>query len=198
MDHEVVRALKLLTDADRLRLCAELAARPAPAEGLAAALGLPLRAVARNLRLLESEGLVDRLPGPAYRLRIARLGELGRALDELSQVPGQAEDPGSLGAGPPASAAEQKVLRAFLVEGRLTSIPAQHSKRLVLLRYIAERTFQEPRGYPEKEVNQLLAHFQPDVASLRRYLVDEHFMAREGGVYRLRPVEDWPPRDRQD
>jgi hypothetical protein len=84
------------------------------------------------------------------------------------------------------------VLRAFLEDGRLTSIPAQGKKRLVILLYIAETVFTEARAYPEKEVNQRLALLHPDVASLRRYLVDLRFMSRERGVYRLNPMEAWP------
>ena len=37
--------------------------------------------------------------------------------------------------------------------------------------------------YREAEVNQALRAFHPDVAALRRYLVDEGFMQREQGVY---------------
>jgi hypothetical protein len=38
----------------------------------------------------------------------------------------------------------------------------------------------------------LLALRHGDVASLRRYLVDEGFMSRERSVYRLRPQAEWP------
>ncbi|MBA3435060.1 MAG: DUF2087 domain-containing protein, partial [Chloroflexi bacterium] len=41
-------------------------------------------------------------------------------------------------------------------------------------------------------VNQRLAVLHPDVASLRRYLVDHGFMQREAGIYRLRPEAEWP------
>jgi len=61
-----------------------------------------------------------------------------------------------------------------------------------VLRYLAETVFPEEREYPEKEINQLLAVHHPDVASLRRYLVDEGFMSRAAGMYRRRPREEWP------
>ena len=83
------------------------------------------------------------------------------------------------------------MLRAFFDGDRLVSIPAQHAKRLVVLRYLAETVFERKRKYPEKEVNQLLAVRNPDAASLRRYLVDEGFMTRKNSVYRLRPSR-WP------
>ena len=53
----------------------------------------------------------------------------------------------------------------------------------MILRWLLERCFAEDRPYPEKEVNQRLALHHPDVASLRRYLVDEGYLAREAGVY---------------
>jgi hypothetical protein len=85
-----------------------------------------------------------------------------------------------------------RVLHSFFEGGRLLSIPAQHSKRLIVLRYLAETVFEEGRNYPEKEVNQLLALRHPDVASLRRYQIDEGFMDRAAGIYRLRDRADWP------
>ena len=78
-----------------------------------------------------------------------------------------------------ASAEEARMLRAFFDGDRLVSIPAQHSKRLTVLRCLAETVFERKRKYPEKEVNQLLAVRNPDAASLRRYLVDEGFMTRK-------------------
>ena len=51
------------------------------------------------------------------------------------------------------------------------------------LGYVARR-FDESRDYEEREVNELLAGFHYDTASLRRYLVDEGMLEREAGVYR--------------
>jgi hypothetical protein len=81
---------------------------------------------------------------------------------------------------------EARTLRAFLVDGRLVSIPAQEKRRQVILRFLLERVFTEDRGYPEQEVNQRLALFHPDVAALRRYLVEGRFVDREAGIYRRR------------
>ena len=92
------------------------------------------------------------------------------------------DSPGPDGAARPAN--EAKVLRAFFRDDRLVTIPARAKKRAIVLRYLLERCFVEDRSYPEKEVNQRLAVFHPDVAALRRYLVDEGLVTREAGLYR--------------
>ena len=85
--------------------------------------------------------------------------------------------------------AREKVERAFLREGRLVSIPAKPSKRDLLLPVILDRCFPEDRDYEEKEVNMRLALLHPDVAALRRFLVDGRWMTREAGIYRrARPM----------
>jgi Uncharacterized protein conserved in bacteria len=79
---------------------------------------------------------------------------------------------------------EDKVIWAFIRDNRLVSIPAQDKKRRVVLRFLVERCFVEDRAYPEKEVNQRLALYHPDVAALRRYLVEAGLMTRQAGEYR--------------
>jgi hypothetical protein len=79
---------------------------------------------------------------------------------------------------------EEKVVRAFLRDGRLVSIPAKPRKRDLLLPVILDRCFPEDRDYEEREVNMRLALLHPDVAALRRYLVDGRLMTREAGIYR--------------
>lgn len=71
---------------------------------------------------------------------------------------------------------------SFVRGGRLASIPAQQSKRRVVLEHLV-RVFEAGVRYPEREVNALLAVWHPDTAALRRYLVDEGLLTREAGVY---------------
>lgn len=75
------------------------------------------------------------------------------------------------------------LLARFLAEdGRLRSIPSKRTKRLVVLDHVAQ-AFEPGKTYPEAEVNEVLGSFHPDFAALRRYLVDEEFLTRDGGVY---------------
>ena len=95
------------------------------------------------------------------------------------------------GAGLRKLSPEEKVLRAFVRDGRLVSIPAKPSKRDLLLPWLLETCFPEDRDYEEKEVNMRLALLHPDVSALRRYLIDARLMTRDAGIYRRAR----PPRD---
>jgi hypothetical protein len=96
----------------------------------------------------------------------------------------------------------EKVIRAFVKDGRLVSIPAKPSKRDLLLPWILDQAFPEDRDYEEKEVNMRLALLHPDVSALRRYLIDAGLMTRDQGIYRRAapmaadvPAPDpWPER----
>lgn len=196
MDTQLLTSLKALSDASRLRIVGVLAAGKRMAvEDLAATLDLTPGTVVHHLNRLRAAGLVESRPRPPYvdySLRLERLAEIGAALGKMSheqELAGEALDAPMVGW---ATGRAGRVLHSFFEGGRLLSIPAQHSKRLVVLRYLAETVFDGGREYPEKEVNQLLALRHPDVASLRRHLVDEGFMQRDAGVYRLREQADWP------
>ena len=88
---------------------------------------------------------------------------------------------------------EQKVLRAFVRDGRLVRMPARERKKRVILRFLLDRVFPTDEPVDERDVNMRLAIWNPDVSSLRRYLVDAGLVSREGMVYRR--VTPAPPRD---
>jgi hypothetical protein len=195
VDTNLLTALKALSDASRLRIVGLLAdGRRMSVEQLAAALGLTPGTVVHHLNRLRDADLVESRPRPPYMdysLKLGRLDAIGAALHKIAREQSGATDSDAL-APSWATVADMRVLRAFFEDDRLVSIPVQRSKRLVVLRHLAETTFERKRKYPEKEVNQRLAVRNPDAASLRRYLVDEGFMSRKQSVYRLRPRKEWP------
>ena len=73
-------------------------------------------------------------------------------------------------------------LRAFVKDGRITTLPAKRTRRLLLLEQIAQ-AFEPGVQYPERQVNAALRVLFDDHAALRRYLVDEGYMSRDSGVY---------------
>lgn len=187
MDRALIGSLKTLTDLTRLRVIGALAVGDASVDELAERVGASRSAVDHHLARLRRAGLVETTgewPRARYHLQRERLAELGRRLDQLEGQAGEAPVDGIPPPGRELSADESRILSGFFEDGRLATIPAQASKRLVVLRYLRDRSFPEDRDYPEKEVNQRLAVFHPDPASLRRYLVDTGLMTRAAGVYR--------------
>jgi DNA-binding transcriptional ArsR family regulator len=199
MDPDLLVALKALSDASRLRIVGVLAeGKPISVEDLAKRLSLSPGTVVHHLNRLRAAQLVEstpRRPYMDYSLRLERLAQIGADLSKIAHE--QAGDAAPADAPEWATAEEARILRSFYTGEQLTSIPAQRSKRMVVLHQLAETVLERKHRYPEKEVNQRLGAVYPDPASLRRYLVDEGFMARKNGEYRLRPRQDWPRTQRQ-
>jgi hypothetical protein len=78
--------------------------------------------------------------------------------------------------------ADEAVIRTFMRDGRITSMPAKRAKRLVLLDHVA-RQFEVGVHYSELEVNAVLREVYDDYVALRRYLIDEGFLDRDHGEY---------------
>lgn len=161
----------LLADPVRLKVVAALALGAGSIEAVAEASGLTLKEVALAARRLSRAGLVHR-DGHLLALHAEHFAAAARAAAEAAPAPEPLSD----------DPAEDAVLSAFVRDGRLLSIPAHRGKRLVVLDHLA-RVFEPGVRYPEREVNVLLAVWHPDVAALRRYLVDEGMLTREAGVY---------------
>jgi hypothetical protein len=187
-----IAALKTLTDPTRLRIAGYLADKPATLDDVAAGIGGRRGDLVRHIGLLRDAGVIGDDESGRLVLRQDTLIALGRELDAMHRAAEHRAD-AAFAAGEGVDPADAKVLRAFIVDGRLASIPATEKKRLVVLRYLCQQCFTEDRPYPEKEVNQRLALFHPDVASLRRHMVDAGLMTREAGEYR-RGVELLAPR----
>jgi hypothetical protein len=170
---DAASVLALLVAGDRLPVVAALVLGAQTIDDIAARTDVPPRDVLRVLTRLESAGLAS-VDGVRWSLHVDVLREVvtghrwpaEHASTEITD-------------SPPEQAA---VLRAFFRNGRLVRLPAQRTKRLVVLDRLA-RDFEPGVRYLEVDVNQLLLAYYPDYAALRRYLVEEGYLARENGVY---------------
>ena len=80
---------------------------------------------------------------------------------------------------------EGHVLRSFIRDGRLASIPARDRKKLVVYRYLLDHVLPDPDELvAERDLNMRLALWFPDVATIRRALVDLRLAERAEMVYR--------------
>jgi hypothetical protein len=159
----------LLADEQRLRVVAAIALGARTIEAAAAGADTDLATVQSVLPRLVSAGLVEQRDGLRVSLEALRAAARDR--------PARQRDL------PDATANQQRVLRNFVEDGRLMRLPARQGQRRVILEYVAGR-FDTDRQYAEAEVNELLAPLHDDHVALRRYLVDEGLLERQGGVYR--------------
>lgn len=165
----------LLAEDDRLQVVAALVLGAGTAVDVADVTRLEARRVVQALERLAGAGLVvTDEDGKSLRVRTEAFKEAARS----AAAARPSVDPTDLGA----TDEQAEVLRNFLVDGRLTRIPAQRAKRRVVLDFLAQQ-FEPGRAYPERDVNMKLGLYHADYAALRRYLVDEEFLERRDGFY---------------
>lgn len=166
----------LLADDARRRVVAALVLGAGDLADVLRQTGLDARSGGTAVTRLVGSGLVTRAEDGALHL----LGEAFRlAARAAASSRGTAGDAGEHADAAPE---EVKVLRAFVRDGRILSIPATRSKRLVLLELLAQE-FEPGRHYSEQMVNLMLGKWHADTAALRRYLVDEGYLDRAEGRY---------------
>jgi hypothetical protein len=163
----------LLADDGRRRVFAALVLGATDVDAVRRATALDARAAGKALQRFVDTGLVVRSDEGELHLLAEAFPLATRAEAERAPVSTEHAD---------APADVARVLRVFVRDGRLVSIPAVHAKRLVVLDWLAQR-FEPGRRYTEEMVNLVIARVHPDTAALRRYLVDDGFMSREHGVY---------------
>lgn len=161
----------LLAEEDRLRVYAAVVLGAPGPTAIEAATGLPARTVAAAVRRLQQGGLLVVTDG-VLRADVEIFKDSVRA---HAAAPAQSEpmDP---------DRQRDQILRTFVVDGRLSKMPAAHGKRIVVLQHIAS-SFEPGVRYPEKEVNAVLRAWFDDYAALRRYLVDSDLLSRADGHY---------------
>ena len=71
-----------------------------------------------------------------------------------------------------------RIEQFFSPDGRLISIPARMSKRIAVLERIS-LSLDADTQYPEKQLNEILAGFHPDTASLRRHMIEHGILRRD-------------------
>lgn len=177
MSEELVTFFKALADSNRLRIVGLLAEKSYSVEELAALLQLKPSTISHHLAKLSEAGLVQSRAESyysVYRLDRSMLESKAQSIfsnEELSSVAAEVD----------ADAYDQKVIKDFTKrDGSLKTIPAQRKKLEAILRYVVN-AFEIGKRYSEKRVNDILAQYHEDTATLRRELIGYGLMNREGG-----------------
>ena len=164
-----VDLLKLLLDETRLAIVGSVAVQPRELDDLASQLPVKRADLERQVSQLVATGLLTRADGQ-LSLDVKAVQSLKQSLF-ARPTPPQPETP------------DEQVLATFTQDGRIVQLPAQQSKRIVVLRWLADQ-LPPGRAYTEPEINELLDGHSEDYATLRRYLVDWGLLTRDHGVYR--------------
>jgi len=174
---ELVTVFKALADSSRLKIVGLLAQQPYTVEQLAAMLELKASTISHHLAKLSEVGLVSaRAEGyySVYQLEKAALSSNMQRIFSTDQM-------ATVTADVDLDAFDRKVVNDYLLpDGHLKTIPAQQKKLEAVLRYVV-KSFEPGTRYSEKQVNEILARFHADTASLRRELVGYNLLEREGG-----------------
>jgi len=178
-DEQLLMFFKALADSNRLKIVGLLSQQPYSVEQLAAFLNLRPPTVSHHLKLLSEAGLVSVRAESYYNVYQLEPGMLEKI---AGQLVAQDKLP-SMAAEVDLQAYDRMVLRNLLQpDGRLKVIPAQRKKREVILRHIL-KSFQPGVHYTEKQVNEILARFHDDTATLRREMIVYKMMKRSEGEY---------------
>jgi len=177
MSEELVTFFKALADSNRLKIVGLLAEKPYSVEELAALLKLKPPTVSHHLAKLLEAGLVKSRAESYYSVYLldqAVLESKARSMfsqKELSSVASEVD----------ADAYDKKVIKDYSRrDGSLKTLPSQRKKLEAILRYVV-KSFEVGKRYSEKQVNETLARYHNDTATLRRELVGFGLMQREGG-----------------
>lgn len=166
-----------LGDADRLPLLGLIARHEMTSDELATGAGLDITTVREHLAILGKASLLSTRKDGHRRLLTLRQDTLTEftdwCADELRTTTPLDESRGRIPA----------TVRPFFEDGRLVSFPARQARKVEVLRILIE-DFESGVEYREAEINQILLKRHPDFATLRRSLIDEGLMVRNGGVYR--------------
>jgi len=168
---------KALSDASRLKIINNLMEQDSYVELLAERLDLAASTVSFHLKKLEKAGLVTSRKEQYYTMYSLNRELLNQSIKEL------------IGSSKTVSAEEErqqmyreKVIKNFMVYGKLKSIPVQRKKRRIILEEILKE-FTVNRTYTEKEVNEIIKVYHDDFCTLRREFIMEKLLKRENGIY---------------
>jgi hypothetical protein len=163
----------LLAESDRLKVFAAVVLGAETPSRIRELTALDERVIGQALRRLAAGGLITDT-GTGYRPQLDGIKEAAR------RDPAEQEDHGY------ADRRTESVIRTFVRSGRLLDLPAQPSRRRIVLEHIAQ-VFEPGVHYPESQVN---AALQPwcaggvtDHVTLRRYLIDAGLLSRRGNDY---------------
>ena len=175
---EAISLFKCLADKSRLQILKSLAVEDMYVERLAERLGLTAPTISFHLKKLSDAGAVT-----AYKSQYYMMYSLHKEIFQTSilEILQQESDEARKQAQRDENY-RKKVIDAFFEYGKLKAIPTQLKKERIVLEVIAQ-AFEFDRIYSEREVNIIIADFYDDFCTIRRDMVGERLLGRNGMEY---------------
>ena len=175
---DAIKLFKCLADKSRLQILKSLVKEDMYVERLAERLSLTPATISFHLKKLEDAGAVASRKEQYYTMYSIRqevfmtniIDIIREESDEADKQKARDEE------------YRNKVVDAFFEYGRLKSIPSQRKKERICLEEIA-KAFELGRTYDEKEVNEKIQEFYEDYCTIRRDMISERIMERNGTEY---------------
>jgi DNA-binding HxlR family transcriptional regulator len=178
--NDSITVLKALADSSRLMILNALKDKPQYVEELAERLNLAPSTVSFHLKKMEGAHLVRKTRDQYYLIYELNAEIFDRTLMELTSF----GDIQKFVQDERIARYREKVLKAFFKNSQLLRLPTQHKKRLIVLEEFA-RKFHPEQIYDEQEVDARIAEQFSDYCTVRRELIEEGYLAREGQRYRV-------------
>lgn len=173
-----LKIFKSLSDMSRLRIIQSLTKGDMYTELLAERLNLTPSTVSFHMKKLEDAGLVVPRKEQYYTVY-----SLNRSLLEASVFDIAASEPEQIDEQQKREGAyRQKVIDTFFEYGKLKAIPVQRKKKRICYEVIAEH-FTPGKVYSEKELNDIIAPIHEDYCTIRRDMISEGLLDRNGSNY---------------
>lgn len=177
---ESLGIFKALADSSRLVVFHSLLVKPQYVEEIATRVKLSPSTVSFHLKKLEQAGLVEKRKDQYYAVYSANADITGKTLGELVTF----KNPEDYLQDERIRKYEEKVIKTFFKDGRLTHLPKQLKKKMIILEKF-KKQFQPNKQYPEREVNAVIGEYYDDYCTIRRLFIEHGIMTRFDGIYWL-------------
>lgn len=178
IEADAIKLFKCLADKSRLQILKSLIQEDMYVERLAQRLGLTPATISFHLKKLEDAQAVTSYKDQYYTMYSIRqevfmtnIIDIIREESDEAQIQRQRDEE-----------YRRKVIATFFEYGRLKAIPSQRKKEKICLEEIA-KVFEIGRVYDEKEINAGIEKFFEDYCTIRRDMISEGIMKREGRLY---------------
>lgn len=174
----VLRFFKALADESRLKILSFLANQECSVEELAVLLQLKEPTVSHHLAKLREVNLVTMRPEGnthLYQLESGTLESVSKEILTPGKIASWVEDVDT-------EAWEIKIIQTYTEGERLKEIPSSRKKRLVILRWLANK-LEVGVQYSESTIDEILKRYHPDFSNLRRELISYNLIQKKDGVY---------------